>query len=139
MSARRTAAHAKQRRARAETPLLEWLLGAAGLVLLATGIAVLGLEGLRGGRPGGVRVVAESTTAVADGYLVRLGVHNLGSASLADLHLKARLLEGSSELESVQLTLDYLPGHATRKAGLYLRHDPARYRLELFAEGYQEP
>lgn len=126
--------------ARTDTPLLEWVLGVVGMLLLAAMVTFLVFQGLKDeGTPGAVRLVSESIVAVDDGYLVKVGVHNLGAQTLADLNLKVRLLERETEVESAQLTIDYLPGHATRKAGAFLRHDPSRYRLELVAEGYQEP
>lgn len=141
MSAVRTP-RSQQRHSRSrqtDTPLLEWIMGAIGVALLTAAIVFLTIEGSQQDRPGGVRVIPELTQKVENGYLVRVAVHNLGKQTLADLHISARLLSGTQEIDSAELVIDYLPGQASRKAGVYLSHDPSRYRLELTAEGYQEP
>ena len=122
-----------------DTPLLEWVIGAMGLALLAAAIVFLAIEGLQQESRGGVRVMPELTQKVENGYLVHVAVRNLGKQTLADLHISARLLSDEQEIDSAELVIDYLPGQASRKAGVYLRHDPSRYRLELRAEGFQEP
>lgn len=119
---------------------MEWILGAIGAVLFISAVGFLIVEGIRGpDRPGEVVLRIEEILETENTHLVRYSAYNSGSKTLADLHLSARLFDGTSEIDSAQAVLDFLPGNSTRRGGFYLREDPERYRLELRVEGYQEP
>ena len=119
-------------------PLLERVLAGLGGLMLAAGVAFLVHDGLTNDQgPGAVVATVTKVTQVGDAYVVEVVLENEGGETLSDLQLGAHVMDDKSELESVAVAIDYLPGHSTRKAGLYLRHDPRRYRLEIRAEGYQ--
>jgi uncharacterized protein (TIGR02588 family) len=42
-------------------------------------------------------------------------------------------------VESSEVTIDYVPGEATRRAGIYFSRDPRLHRLEIRAKGYDIP
>lgn len=128
------------RSAQEATPALEWILGVLGGLLLLASLAFLIHRAASGAdEPGRVRIVADNITPMGDAWLVQFSAHNAGTQTLAELHVRARLLEGTSEIESAQAVIDYLPGRSTRQGGFYLRHDPGEYRLELAPEGFQTP
>lgn len=123
-----------------DAPRLEWLLGVFGLLLLGSAVSFLIREGLiQDERPGAVSVTVTETRKAGSAYVVRFTVHNNGSQTLSHLHLTARLTEGSGQVESGQAFIDYLPGHSQREGGIYLKHDPGRYALEIRPEGYMTP
>ncbi len=134
---------AKTSRARTQretTPLLEWILGGIGLVLFVAAIAFLVYEGSGSeDRPGDVEIRIEEIIATDDAYLVRYRARNLGTQTLVDLHISARVFDGSTELERVDAGIDYLPGRSWRRGGFYLREDPRKYRVDIRVGGYQEP
>jgi uncharacterized protein (TIGR02588 family) len=116
------------------------LLGAFGALLLAAGVSFLVYEGLtQGDQPGAVIVTVTGIRNVGSAHLVRFSVHNEGSETLSLLHLTARLTDGTSEIETAQAVIDYLPAHSEQKGGVYLRNDPNRYTLQIDAAGYMEP
>jgi len=122
------------------TPALEWILGAAGTVLL---LACIGYLLYRGGqedeKAGDVSVQVANISQVGSSYLVRFTARNEGTQTLASLNVSARLLDGDTEVSTAQAVIDYLPGRSMRSGGFYFTEDPRRHRLELRAEGYQSP
>jgi uncharacterized protein (TIGR02588 family) len=133
--------HARNRKAPHDaTPLLEWILGGIGAVLFVVGIAYLTIEGLRGeDRPAEITFTVDEVLPAGNGFLVRYSAHNQGTQTLAEVQLRAEIIAGTTVMDEAQSTLDFLPGQSSRSGGFYLREDPSRYRLEIRAEGYQEP
>jgi uncharacterized protein (TIGR02588 family) len=131
---------AKNREAHDTTPLLEWILGAIGALLFLAAVTYLTIEGSRGeDRPAEITFTVEEVLPAGDGFLVRYSAHNQGTQTLAELHLKAEIIAGTTVMDEAQSTLDFLPGHSSRSGGFYLQEDPSRYRLEIRAEGYRKP
>jgi uncharacterized protein (TIGR02588 family) len=131
---------AENKKAHDVTPLLEWILGVVGALLFVVGITHLTVEGLRGeDRPAEITFTVNEVLPAGEGFLVRYTAHNRGTQTLAELHLKAEMIAGSTVMDEAQATLDFLPGQSSRSGGFYLQEDPNRYRLEIRAEGYQEP
>ena len=131
---------AKNREAHDTTPLLEWILGAIGALLFLAAVTYLTIEGSRGAdRPAEITFTVEEVLPAGDGFLVRYSAHNQGTQTLAELHLKAEIIAGTTVMDEAQSTLDFLPGHSSRSGGFYLQEDPSRYRLEIRAEGYRKP
>ena len=122
------------------TPVLEWILGAIGALLFLAAIAYLTIEGLRGeDRPAQIIFTVDEVLPAGNGFLVRYSAHNQGTQTLAELHLKAEIVAGTTVMDEAQSTLDFLPGQSSRSGGFYLREDPSRYRLEIRAEGFRKP
>jgi uncharacterized protein (TIGR02588 family) len=129
-----------KRKSHDDTPAIEWMLGIIGALLFLSAVGFLMYEGSRGqDHASAITISVTEVLPVQDAYLVRYAAHNDGTQTLADVQLSARLFDGNSQIESVQGQLDFLPGDSTRAGGFYLRNDPRRYRLEIRAEGYQEP
>lgn len=131
---------AKHRKTHDTTPILEWILGGVGALLFLAGLLYLTIEGLRGeDRPAEITFTVKEVLPAGDGFLVRYSAHNRGTQTLAELHIKAQIVAGTTVMDEAQATLDFLPGHSSREGGFYLREDPNRFRLEIRAQGYQEP
>jgi uncharacterized protein (TIGR02588 family) len=122
------------------TPLLERLLGAIGVALLATCVVFLVREGMNGDeRPGRVTATKTEVVAAGDMYVVTFELHNAGSQTLSNVQVTASLQDGDRELERAAVTIDYLPGHSRQAGGFYFKNDPRKHTLEIRPEGYQEP
>jgi len=109
-------------------------------------LGVLGILGFLG-----YEAVAGDTTApdplirvtdvqsVGGGYLAQLEVRNRGGDTAAGLTIEGTLTRGGREVETSDVTLDYLPGGSVREAGLFFTQNPRQGQLELRALGFQEP
>jgi len=123
-------------------PLLEWIAAGIGLVLTLGILTVIGREALSGEaeRPPAVEVRAERVVPVATGgFVVEVAATNRSAATAALVGIEGRLRSGDSAVETSSVTFDYVPGHATRRGGLFFREDPRAHSLELRALGYQAP
>lgn len=125
----------------------QWVVGCLSTVLVLLGIGFLLWEASKGtARP---PIVAVAAVEVNDhpngGYLVQIVAANSGGTSARSLVVEGRLLApddgpgGAREIEKATTTLSWVPAHAERKGGLFFRHDPTRYRLELSPKGYDQP
>lgn len=120
--------------------LLEWLMGAAGLLLLLSSMAYLGYEALTGGsRPPAPTVQAIGLETQGEVFLVRIRVRNEGDMTGTSVRITGALSRDGSVVERTEAVLDYLPAGSTRDGGLFFSHDPRQYQLELRAAGYQDP
>lgn len=136
MSTHRT----KQGRRHDPTPALEWIVGSIGAALFLLGLAFLLIEGMRGeNAPGAVSFHVDEIVRTEGAYLVRYTAHNHGSQTLAGVQISAYVFDGAEQIDVVRAVIDYLPGDSKRSGGFYLRENPKRHRLEIRAEGYQEP
>lgn len=125
----------------ARTPLLEWIAAGLGLALTLGMVAIIGLEAMRGdsSQPPAIEVRATGVTVVPSGYLVEIAATNRSGGTAAAVAIEGVLKSGETEVETSSLTLDYVPGHAERKGGLFFTRDPRRHRLEVRPLGYQAP
>ena len=117
-------------------PLLEWIAAGIGLVLTLGMLAVIGREALSGeaAQVPAIEVRIERVVATPAGFTVEIAATNRSGATAAAVQI-----EGVIAGETSTATFDYVPGHATRKGGLFFREDPRRHRLEVRALGYQAP
>lgn len=122
------------------TPVAEWT--AAGLGLLLT-LAVLGYsvwQGLTDTRgPPSLSVAVERAAPTAGGFVVPLTVRNTSDATAADVEVRGVLEQAGVAVEERRAGFAYVPGRGEVSGGLVFQNDPARYRLSVRAEGYEEP
>jgi uncharacterized protein (TIGR02588 family) len=124
----------------ADTPLLEWLLGGIGAVLVTTCVAFLIYEGVSNGEePGAISASVKDIVSADGAHIVTFELHNAGSQTLSNLHVTAHLTAGDREVERVQTVIDYLPGRSHQEGGFYFKNDPRKFRLEIAPEGFQKP
>ena len=123
-----------------EAPLAEWIVGGIGLLLTGAAIAVLATEALRrDNTPPAVSVSVLEVTPQPEDWLVEVLVSNDGEETAAALGIEGRLADGNGTVETSEATIDYLPPHSRRRAGLFFTRDPAGLTLEVRAVGYEEP
>ena len=127
-------------KAAGRTPALEWIASIVGLLLVSAVLAVIGHEALRQALADvpALSVRVERIVAAGSGYVVEVEVANASAASAAAVQIQGTLGGGAEPIVS-QATLDYVPGHSQRLAGLVFREDPRGRPLEVRATGYQEP
>ena len=127
-------------KAHQDTPVLEWIFGSLGATLFLLGLGFLVAEGLQGhDNPGRIEFKVQEIAQAGDAFSVRYSAHNLGTLTLADLNVRAELLQGNTVVETAHGTLDFLPGESSRTAGFFFRRDPRQLNLVISAEGYQDP
>jgi uncharacterized protein (TIGR02588 family) len=151
MSARRdTAAAGDERSAgsvgakahppRHAVPLLEWIVGGLGAVLVGGAIAFLVYHSLtRDQTPPDVRVVTQRVLDLQNGYLVQFRASNLGGSAAAELTIEGELAGPDGATEVSDVVLDYLPPRSDREGGLVFSRDPRIGQLSLRATGYAKP
>ena len=122
------------------TPLVEWIAGAVGLVLVLLTLAVIGREALFGDRsPPAVTVAARAVHAAPGGWLVEIEVINSGGSPAAQVIVEGELTLAGQPPETAEASFDYVPDHSRRRGGLFFAQDPRAGRLDLRAKGYTEP
>jgi uncharacterized protein (TIGR02588 family) len=131
---------ASERTSRQATPLLEWIVGALGAVLVGGAIAFLVYHALTRDRtPPDVRVVAQRVLDLQNGYLVQFRAFNQGGSAAAQLTIEGELAGPDGSTEVSEAVLDYLPPRSDREGGLVFSRDPRAGQLSLRAKGYARP
>jgi uncharacterized protein (TIGR02588 family) len=121
-------------------PLLEWLVGGLGAVLVGGAIAFLAYHALTRDRsPPDVRVVVERVLELDNGYLVQFRAFNQGGSPAAQLTIEGEVAGPDGSAEASEAVLDYLPARSDRAGGLVFSRDPRAGQLSLRATGYAEP
>lgn len=118
----------------------EKAVAAVGLLLVLGTSGYLLYSGLTAGdRTPDIRIVQRAVKPQGDGFVVEVDVRNEGGRTAASLTVEGELKLPGGEKETSDLSLDYVPSHSHRRAGLFFEHDPRKYPLTLRPKGYQEP
>ena len=132
---------AEKGKLRAETPALEWIAAALGLIAILFVFFVLGREALVAGEAQlpALEVRARQVVPNAAGFVVEFEVVNRSSGTAAAVEVEGKLGSGASAVETSSAVLDYVAGDAEVRGGLFFKNDPRKYPLELRALGFQTP
>ena len=124
-----------------ETPLLEWIAAAIGLLLLLTVVGLIAREAIRGedDQLPAVEIAARRVAPAGAGWVVEFDAINRSGGTAAALTVEGELKRGSEAPETSTATLDYVPGKGKVTGGLFFTHDPRAGTLTLRATGYQRP
>ena len=118
----------------------EYVLGAIGAVLVAATMVYLAFDAKNDPRtPPDLIVTATRVVPGSATYVVEVSVENRGSETAAAVLIRGELRQGDAVVEDAEATLDYVPGHSTRHAGLVFTRNPAQFQMELRAIGYDVP
>lgn len=124
-----------------DTTPLEWAVAITGALFVLLAIGYMTWSGLQ--RPPDpvprVSIRVDTVQQVNDLWLVRFTVANEGDQTAASLTVEGRLSNADSTVEKASVTLDYVPSHSARRAGLYFQQDPRPLRLEIVPRGYELP
>lgn len=131
----------KQAPGRKAPSLLEWLSGAAGLVIAAGIIGFIGNDALADGPEKPPLLQVRPTGINSDGglHMVEVTVDNRSSRTAADVTISGDLAAGGRTVETSSATLSYVPGKSQRKVGLIFRNDPRHLALTVRPGGYELP
>lgn len=122
------------------TPLVEWIAGALGLVLVLLTLGVIGHEALFGDpSPPSITVEAREVHAVKGGWLLEVEAINEGGSPAAGVAVEGELALAGRDPETAETTFDYVPDHSRRRGGLFFTQDPRTAPLTLRAKGFTEP
>ncbi len=123
-----------------DIPILEWIIGAAGLVIVAGVIAFLFYHAVTSSQsPPDVSAEVTSVMRIRSGYLVTVKTSNHGGSTAAAVVIQGELRKGSDVLEQSHVTLDYSPPNSANQVGLFFTRDPRQFDLQVRALGYVEP
>ena len=124
-----------------KNPALEWIAAAVGAAIAIGLIVVIGWDAVTGpvSAPPAIVVRAERIVPTRAGFVVEVEARNLADSTAAGVEIEGSIQGGSDGSETSRATIDYVPGHARRHAGLIFARDPRGRPLELRALGYQEP
>jgi uncharacterized protein (TIGR02588 family) len=121
-------------------PLLEWIVGGLGALLVGAAIAYLVSNSLTRDRtPPDLRLEAERVLDLGDGYLVQFRAFNEGGSAAAEVTVEGELVAPDGTAEVSEAVLDYLPPRSGREGGLLFESDPRAGELSLRARGYAKP
>lgn len=122
-----------------DTPLLEWIFGAIGLVLFAGALVVTVLNGLSQDEPPTITTRIEQAQPSAGRFRVEFEATNSGDETAAHVQLVATLKDGGAVVESRTVEIDFLPPHSSRRAGVLFDRSPEGLVVEIKAVSYQHP
>lgn len=114
-------------------PLLEWIMGGLGLLLVIGCLAVIGKDILHRGGPPVVDATLQAVRGQPGAWLAEVEVRNTGGETAAAVEI-----EGALGDETASATLDYVPAHGTAHIVLGFAQDP-RTGLTLRTRGWSEP
>jgi uncharacterized protein (TIGR02588 family) len=121
-------------------PLLEWIVGGLGALLVGAAIAYLAYNSLTRDRtPPDLRLEAERVLDLGDGYLVQFRAFNEGGSAAAQVTIEGELVAPDGTAEVSEAVLDYVPPRSDREGGLLFESDPRAGELSLRARGYAKP
>ena len=122
------------------TSTAEWIVAAVSATLVLGMIGFLVYDGVASpGTPPDVTIEVDSIQQAGPGYLVIFRVRNSGRKTAADVNVEGELMADSGQVETSEITVDYVPARGQQRAGLYFTRDPRRLNLRLRAQGYREP
>jgi uncharacterized protein (TIGR02588 family) len=125
---------------RTEIPVLEWLLGSIGALMVAGAIGFLAWSGMvQGDAPPDIRVEVEQVLQQRNGWLVMVRAFNEGGSAAAEVTVGGELTASDGTVETAELRLDFLPSRSDRRGGLFFTRDPKSQALKVRVLGYAEP
>ena len=120
--------------------MIEWVIGGVSGVLVAAMIGFVLYEAFTTTRSGPVIAISvETIEATMAGHRVEFRATNLGDATAAGVKIEGTLDRDGQTIETVDVTLDYVPAHSERGGGMFFERDPSQYELTLQARSYNIP
>jgi uncharacterized protein (TIGR02588 family) len=130
----------KTEKTRQGTSLLEWCVAAVGGLLFIAMIGYMAIEGLEtGDGPPQIEIVASPPVQKGSIYIIGFEARNVGDQTAAGVVVRATLSQGGQDVETSEVTVDYLPSGSTRSGGFFFAHDPSAYEVQVRPVGYLDP
>ncbi len=129
-----------KRRRVEKPPALEWLIAAAGLILVVGTIGFLIYQAVTDkNTPPDLSVSTDSVVRTENGYLVKFSIYNKGDDNAADIVVEGKIKQNGEDLETSSVTIDYAPSNSKREGGLFFTKNPDYFEFEIRALGYKKP
>lgn len=123
-----------------DTPILEWIIAAIGLVLVVGTIGFMAYKGLTSkNTPPDFAAKIERIQEEKAGFIVTFSLTNAGEQTASGVNVEGELKNGGESVETSTATFDYAPAKSEVKGGLFFKNDPRQFQLEIRAKGYAEP
>lgn len=114
-------------------PVLEWIMGGLGLLIVLGVLGVILSEAFAARDPAAIQARLVEARPSATGWLAEIEVENTGDETAAQVEIEGRL-----GAETASATLDYVPAGGRERLALGFDADP-RAGLELRTRGFTEP
>lgn len=125
---------------KSEIPVLEWAFATVGVIIVVGVLAFNIVQALNDREtPPDIQVNAAEAIRTTRGYVLPIEAVNVGGESAAALMIAGQLRTPEGDVETSEVTFDYVAPHSSKKGGLFFEHDPKAYELKLRVLGYQEP
>ncbi len=120
---------------------LEWFAGGVGLLLALVLIGTIGYQAVRGdsSSPPQLEFDVSSVGPSGNYYLVEVEARNRTEATAQQVNVEVTLTREGQEVQTAQLTFDYVPGGSKVKGGVYFSKDPGTGKLSVRPLGYSQP
>ncbi len=120
---------------------LEWSVFSFGLTLILALIAYLTFAAVTiGNDPPIVEVEVGAAQPRNGTYVVPVTLRNLGDRTAESVVVEVALVQGGTDIETAELTIDFLPRQSTRSGWVTFSTNPAAAdSIEPHVFGYQEP
>ncbi|PWG02048.1 hypothetical protein [Sphingosinicella humi] len=138
---RKTGRKSRRGGAHPDTPALEWIAAAIGLVLTLAILGAMAWEAWvgSGDRLPAIEARIERIVPAGTGYVAEIVLDNRSPSTAAAVEVEGELTKSDGTTATSTATIDYVPGASVRRAGLVFTDDPRRGRLEIRVLGYSEP
>jgi uncharacterized protein (TIGR02588 family) len=131
----------RRRGAHPDTPALEWVAAAIGLLLTFTILGSMAWEAYVGGgdRVPAIEARVERVVRTGTGYVAEIELDNSSPATAAAVEVVGEVTKPDGTTATSAATIDYVPGASVRRMGLFFTEDPRQGRLDVRVLGYSEP
>lgn len=123
-------------------PIIEWIVGSLGLLLLLTIITLLIHQGLTDSHAPPQIVITNHSiiTHPNNHHVVKIRVTNQGGSAASQVLIAGELKDTQGNtIEQAQAQIAFLPKGSHQTAGLIFTHDPRTHQLQLRPLGFQQP
>ena len=116
------------------------VLAALGLLFILASFGLMLRETFTAGeRIAQLSITVDEIQPSAHGYLVSLVIENRGNATAKTVVVQGTLKRDGKEVETSELTVDYVAAGSRRDIALFFAHDPRQGELAVRPLGYVEP
>ena len=127
-------------KAEADTARQTRVLAALGLIFVIASFGLMLREALTAGkRVAQLSIAVDEILPSAHGYLVSLVIENRGNATAAAVVVRGTLRRDGKDVETSELTVDYVPAGSRRDIALFFTNNPRQGNLGVRPLGYVEP
>lgn len=119
---------------------IEWTTGLLSTALVVVMIGMIVYHGLtaKDAAPE-LTVTTTAQRPTSQGFEISFIVANAGKKTAAAVPVTGRLLDGDREIESREVTIDYVPAESQVEGALLFTADPGAHVLDIRPSGYSDP